>query len=217
MKAEINYLTSAAGEIFERDFLGECEIVVRREGHSRARHIFTVKDRTIARLRWIGMRRAVYEADGQMFDINVKALGKSIAFIAQDGSESFLVERSKANPHKAGMRVEMAEGDNFRLLRKLDSRLREEQSIVINKKFYNSQLLIFRFNTRLRTQTTVRISVEPSMKWEARFMHRILALVVCRIILERRNSGAHRMRMKEKRLPPQFSSSARVRERKKIY
>ncbi len=217
MKAEINHLTSAAGEIFERDFLGECEIVVRREGLSRARHIFTVKDRTIARLRWIGMRRAVYEADGQKFDIKVSALGKSIEIIAQDGSESFLVERSKANPHKAGMRVEMAEGDNFRLLRKLDSRLREEQSIVINKKFYNSQLLIFRFHTRLRTQTTARVSVEPTMKWEARFMHRILALVVCRIILERRNSGAQRMRMKEKKPPPQFSSSARVRERKKIY
>jgi hypothetical protein len=216
MEASINYLTSATGETFERDFLGECEIIVRREGHSRARHTFTVGQRTIARLRWIGMRRAVYEAEGQQFDIKVNPLGKSIAFIAQDGSESFLVERSKANPHKAGMRVEMAEGDNFRLLRSLDNRLREEQSIVINKKFYNSQLLVFRFNTRVRTQTTVRVSVGHSMKWEARFMHRILALVVCRIILERRNSGAHRMRMKEKK-PLPASGGTYGRERKKLY
>lgn len=216
MEASINYLTSATGETFERDFLGECEIVVRREGHSRARHTFTVGTRTIARLRWIGMRRAVYEAEGQQFDIKVNPLGKSIVFIAQDGSESFLVERSKANPHKAGMRVEMAEGDNFRLLRNLDSRLREEQSIVINKKFYNSQLLVFRFNTRVRTQTTVRVSVGHSMKWEARFMHRILALVVCRIILERRNSGAHRMRVKEKK-PLHAAGGPYGRERKKIY
>jgi hypothetical protein len=216
MEASINYLTSATGEAFERDFLGECEIVVRREGHSRARHTFTVGNRTIARLRWIGMRRAVYEAEGQQFDIKVNPLGKSIAFIAQDGSESFLVERSRANPHKAGMRVEMAEGDNFRLLRNLDNRLREEQSIVINKKFYHSQLLVFRFNTRVRTQTTVRVSVGHSMKWEARFMHRILALVVCRIILERRNSGAHRMRVKEKK-PLPISGGAYGRERKKIY
>jgi hypothetical protein len=216
MEASINYLSAATGEAFERDFLGECEIVVRREGHSRARHTFTVGNRTIARLRWIGMRRAVYEAEGQEFDIKVSTLGKSIAFIAPDGSESFLVERSRANPHKAGMRVEMAEGDNFRLLRNIDSRLREEESIVINKKFYQSQLLVFRFNTRIRTQTTVRVSVEHSMKWEARFMHRILALVVCRIILERRNSGAHRMRMKEK-APLHPSGNIHGRERKKIY
>jgi hypothetical protein len=216
MEASANYLTSATGETFEREFLGECEIVVRREGHSRARHIFTVGNRTIARLRWIGMRRAVYEAEGQQFDIQVSALGKSIVFIAPDGSESFLVERSRANPHKAGMRVEMAEGDNFRLLRNIDSRLREEESIVINKKFYQSQLLVFRFHTRIRTQTTVRVNVEHTMKWEARFMHRILALVVSRIILERRNSGAQRMRMKEK-LPAHSSNSIHGRERKKIY
>jgi hypothetical protein len=216
MEASINYLTSATGETFERDFLGECEIIVRREGHSRARHTFSVGSRIIARLRWDGMRRAVYEAEGQQFDIKVSPLGKSIAFITRDGSESFLVERSRANPHKAGMRVEMAEGDNFRLLRNIDSRLREEQSIVINKKYYNSQLLVFRFNTRVRTQTTVRVSVEHSMKWEARFMHRILALVVCRIILERRNSGAHRMRMKEKK-PLHANGGAYGRDRKKIY
>src|ERR1044071_2163779 len=142
MKANVNYFTSGAGDAFEQDFIGECEVVVRREGHSRARHIFTVGNRTIARLRWIGMRRAVYEADGQTFDINVRPLGKCITFVSPDGNESFLVERSKANPHKAGLRVEMAEGDNFRLLRNLDSRLRGEQSIVINKKFYNSQLLV---------------------------------------------------------------------------
>ncbi|MBI3653907.1 MAG: hypothetical protein HY231_22990 [Acidobacteria bacterium] len=216
MEANTNYLTSSTGDTFEQDFIGECEVVVKREGHSRARHTFTVGKRIIARLKWIGMRRAVYEVDGQIFDINVKALGKSIALIAPDGSESFLIERSKANPHKAGMRVEMAEGDNFRLLRKIDSRLREEQSIVINKKFYQSHLLVFHFNTRVRSQTTVRVMVEPAMRWEARFMHRILALVVCRIILERRNSGTHRTRMKEKK-PPQFSSSVGVRERKKVY
>jgi hypothetical protein len=217
MDAKINYFTSGAGDVFEQDFIGECEIVVKREGHSRARHIFLVGNRTIARLRWIGMRRAVYEIGGQSFDINVRPLGKSIVFTSQDGNESILIERSRANPHKAGIRVEMAEGDNFRLLRHIDSRLRGEQSIVINKKFYNSQLLVFRFNTGVRTQTTVRVSVEPTMKWEARFLHRILALVVCRIILERRNSGTHRTRMKEKK-PVQFSSSsARVRERKRIY
>jgi hypothetical protein len=216
MRAEINYLTSTAGEAFERDFLGECEIVVRREGHSRARHIFTVKERTIARLRWIGMRRAVYEADGQKFDISVNALGKSIAIIAQDGSESFLVERSRANPHKAGMRVEMAEGDNFRLLRKLDSRLRAEESFSVNKRFYNSTLCVFRFNTRVRTQTTAHVTVESAMKWEARFMHRILALVVCRIILERRHSGAQPTRAKEKKTP-QTASDAHLRHRRKMY
>jgi hypothetical protein len=52
------------------------------------------------------------------------------------------------------------------------------------------------------------------MKWEARFMHRLLALIVSRIILERRHSGARPLRVKEK--PRRFLSSARVRERKPL-
>src|ERR1051325_3985126 len=117
MQASVNILKAAAGETFERDFMGEGEIIVRREGHSRARHLFLLEGRTIARLQWRGLRRAVYEADGMRFAISVGALDKRIAIIAEDGSESFLVERSRANPHRAGLRAEMAEGDNFRLLR----------------------------------------------------------------------------------------------------
>ena len=59
MQVSINILSAVAGEAFERDFLGAAEILVRREGHSRARHLFTVNGRTIARLRWHGQRRAV--------------------------------------------------------------------------------------------------------------------------------------------------------------
>lgn len=216
MEAKLNYLTSAAGDTFERDFLGECEIVVRREGHSRARHSFTVKNRVIGRLRWIGMRRAVYEGEGETYDIKVGNLGRSISIFSAENKESQLVERSRANPHKAGIRAEMAEGDNFRLVRLDDNRPRLEQSFVVNKKFYHSQLLVFRFDTLQRSQTTARIHVNPAMKWETRFMHRLLALVVCRIILERREAGSQRIRVKEKE-QPHLSSSARVRERKRIY
>src|SRR5688572_31463513 len=46
------------------------------------------------------------------------------------------------------------------------------QSFVVNKKFYNSQLLVFGFNTGVRSQTTVRVQVQHTMKWEARFLHR---------------------------------------------
>lgn len=216
MEAKINYLISTTGDVFEQDFIGECEVVVCREGHSRARHTLMVGKRTIGRLRWIGMRRAVYEADGVQFDITVSAFGKRISIVAQDDKESHLVERSRANPNKAGIRLEMAEGDNFRLLRYLDSRLRSEQSFVVNKRFYNSHLLVFRFNARQRSQTTARIEVQHTMKWEARFMHRLFALVLCRIILERRESGAHRVRMKERKNHG-FSSSMRLREHKRIY
>ena len=212
MEASINYLTSASGEAFERDFMGAAEILVRREGHSRARHLFTIEGRTIARLRWRGQRRAIYEADGLRFYINVAALGKKIALTSEDGSESFLVERSHANPHRAGLRAEMAEGDNFRLLRARDSRLRSAYSFAINKQFYASTLMVFRFDAHHRTETTARIEVKPVMKWEARFAHRLLALVVCRIILERRHSGTQPLRVKEH--PRHFTSSARVRERK---
>jgi hypothetical protein len=194
--------------------MGEGEVIVRREGHSRAQHIFMAQGRTIARLRWRGLRRAVYESDAFSFDIKVSALDKRIAIIAEDGSESFLVERSRANPNKAGLRVEMAEGDNFRLIRARESSLRSEDSFAINKQFYASTLMIFRFDTERRTQTTARIEVRPVMKWEARFAHRLFALVVCRIILERRHSGSQPRRVKEK--PRHFASSDRVRNRKKI-
>jgi len=211
MQISVEILSAAAGEAFERDFSDAAEILVRREGHSRARHLFTINGRIIARLRWHGQRRAVYEADGLRFFIKVAALQKRIALTAEDGSESLLVERSRANPHRAGLRVEMAEGDNFRLLRARDSRLRSAYSFAINKPFYASTLMVFRFDAHHRTQTTARIEIKPVLKREARFAHRLLALVVCRIILERRLSGTQPLRVKER--PRPFISSARVRER----
>ena len=213
MQASVDILSASAGEVYERDFMGEGEVLVRREGYSRAQHVFIVNGRTIARLRWRGLRRAVYEAEGLSFDIKVGALDRRIGIISEDGSESFLVERSRANPNKAGLRVEMAEGDNFRLLRSRESSLRSGLSIEINKQFYASTLMVFRFDIARRTQTTARIEVKSVMKWEARFIHRLLALVVCRIILERRHSGSQPLRVKEK--PRRFASSYRVRNRKR--
>jgi hypothetical protein len=215
MNVGLASLIAMAGEVFERDFMGAGEVVVQRVGHSRVQHVLVANGHTVARLRWRGMRRAVYEAEGARWDINVGALDKRISIISDDGSESFLVERSRANPNKEQLRIEMAEGDNFCLMRSWDSRLRAEASFVVSKQFYVSKLLVFHFNMRQRTQTTARIVVNPVMKWEARFMHRLLALIVCRIILERRHSGSRRLRVKEIR-PRHFVSSARVRERKRI-
>jgi hypothetical protein len=215
MHAGLASLIAMAGEVFERDFMGAGEVVVQRVGHSRVQHVFVCNGRTVARLRWRGLRRAVYEAEGAKWDINVGALDKRISIISDDGGESFLVERSRANPNKEQLRIEMAEGDNFCLMRSWDSRLRAEASFVVSKQFYISKLLVFHFNMRQRTQTTARIVVNPVMKWESRFMHRLLALIVCRIILERRHSGSRRLRVKEIE-PRHFASSARVRERKRI-
>lgn len=213
MHAELDIRKIAAGEAFERDFIGECEIVVKREGLSHARHIFLACGRTIGRLRWRGLRRAVYECDAGRFEIAVGALDKRIRVIAEDGGESCLVERSRANPRSEKLRVEMAEGDNFCILRYCDSPLRSAMSLVVHKQFYSSKLMVFRFHTVRRTQTTVHIEVTPMMKWEARFLHRLLALIVCRIILERRHSGSQPHRAKEppgrhraKRLPRRKSS-----------
>ena len=214
MKTGVEILKAAAGEAFERDFMGGGEIVVRREGFSRARHLFTHNGRTIARLRWRGMRRAFYEIEGARFEINVGALYKRISIISEDGSESFLIERSRTNPHREDLRAEMAEGDDFCIVKTWDSRLRSESSYLIHKEFYNSTLLVFHFDLRHRTQTTVRVEVKPVMKWEARFIHRLLALTVCRIILERRHAGSQPRRIKEK--PRHFNASARVRERKRL-
>jgi len=215
MHAGLASLRAVAGEAFERDFLGSGEIIVQRVGQSRAQHTFTSNGRTVARLRWRGLRRAVYEVDGARWYLNVGALDKRISITSDDGSESFLIERSRANPNKEVLRIEMAEGDNFCLKRSWDSRLRDDASFVVSKQFYVSKLLVFHFNMRQRTQTTARVVVNAVMKWEARFLHRLLALIVCRIILERRRSGSQPQRVKEVR-PRHFASSARVRERKRI-
>lgn len=209
-------MIAMAGEAFERDFMGAGEVIVRRVGQSRVRHVFTSNGTTVGRLRWRGLRRAVYEADGAKWDINVGALDKRIAIVSDDGAESFLLERSRANPNTEELRIEMAEGDNFCLKRSWDSRLRADASFVVSKQFYASKLLVFHFNMRKRTQTTTRIVINSVMKWESRFMHRLLALIVCRIILERRHSGGRRLRVKEEIRPRRFSSSARVRERKRL-
>jgi len=215
MQAGLASLIATAGEVFERDFMGAGQVIVQRVGHSRVQHVFTVNGRTIARLRWRGLRRAVYEADGSRWDLSVGALDKRISIISDDGGESFLVERSRANPNKEELRIEMAEGDNFCLMRSFDSRFRAEASFVVHKQFYSSRLLVFHFNMRRRTQTTARVVINPVMKWEARFVHRLLALSVCRIILERRHSGSRPLRVKEMKLR-RFVSSARVRERKRM-
>jgi len=216
MQTGLSSLIAVAGEVFERDFMGAGEVIVQRVGHSRVQHVFTVNGRTIARLRWRSLRRAVYEADDARWDITVGALDKRISIISDDGSESFLVERSRANPNKEELRGEMAEGDNFCLMRACDSRFRAEASFIVHKQFYASRLLVFHFDMRRRTQTTARIVVNPVMKWESKFMHRLLALVVCRIILERRRSGALPLRIKESKLRRRFATSARVRERKRL-
>ncbi len=213
MKADIALLETT-GEVFERDFLGPTEIVVRREGHSRARHIFTVEGRRIARLKWRGLRRAVYEADGLKFEINVGALDRRISIIDRDGSESYLIQRSRANPHRQQMIVEMAEGDDFCLDQICGRSLRSEATIAVHKRFYRTTLLVFSFNSRRRTQTTVRIEVRPSMRWESRFTHRLIALIVCRIILERRHSGSQPLRIKEKHC--RFIDDKRGRERRRF-
>ena len=215
MQTGLASLIAMAGEVFERDFMGAGEVIVQRVGHSRVQHVFTVNGHTIARLRWRGLRRAVYEAEDARWDINVGALDKRISIISGDGCESFLVERSRANPNKEELRAEMAEGDDFCVKRSWDSRLRAEASFIVHKQFYASRLLVFHFNMRRRTQTTARIVVTPVMKWESRFMHRLLALVVCRIILERRRSGSRPLRVKEMKLQ-RFTASARVRERKRL-
>jgi len=219
MQTGAEILSLAAGEAPEREFIGEGEVIVRREGYSRSRHVLLFNGQPLAKLRWYGMRRAVYEAEGVKYDVDVRALQRKISIVSRDGSESFLVKRSRANPRREDLRAEMAEGDNFCFIRSWRSRLKSEASLTVHKEFYTSTLLVFNYEAERRTQTTVRIAVKPVMKWEARFVHRLLALGVCRIILERRHSGAHPSKQKETAAHQlnssgHFVSSARARERK---
>ncbi|HKV42575.1 MAG TPA: hypothetical protein VJX67_25460 [Blastocatellia bacterium] len=214
MQIGANILNAGAGELFERDFIGEGEILVEREGYSRVRHIFTRNGKTIARLRWHGLRRAVYEFDGKKYDITVGALDKRIKITSPDGRGSVLLEGSHANPRADYVRVEMAEGDDFCLTRSLNSRLRAEASLSLHKAHYSSTLMVYRFELKRRTQTTVRVAVTSTMRREARFIHRLLALIVCRIIIERRHAGSQPHRVKES--GAQFVSSARAREHNRV-
>jgi hypothetical protein len=216
MQKGVEILSMAASEPLDGDFLGEGEVLVRREGYSRFSHVLLFNEKQLAKLRWYGMRRAVYEAEGGVkYDIKVGALEKRITIISPDGSESCLIEGSRANPRQADLRAEMAEGDNFCLVRSWNSQFKSEASLTVHKKFYTSTLLVFRYETERRTQTTVRISVTPTMRWESRFMHRMFALGICRIILERRHSGAHPLKQKES--VRHFTTSARARARKRSY
>jgi len=198
MQRSADILVASASEPFEREFVGKGEILVQREGYSRMRHVFIHKGKTLARLKWYGMRRAVYETEGERYDISIGALAKRIRVISESGSESLLIERSRGNARQENLRLEMAEGDNFCLTRSWNKRLKHEALLELHKAFYASTLLTFTYDVKLRTQTTVQIAVKSTMQREARFAHRLLALVVCRIILERRSSGARPHRVKEK-------------------
>ncbi len=196
MQAKANSL--GAGSPYEPDFIGAGEIMVRREGYSRANHLFIKEGRVIGRLSWRGMRRAVYESDGVRLEITVGPLGKRIYVVDRDGGESSLIERRQASPRRRRhLRIEAAEGDNFLLTRTVDGRLKSRASLTVCKEFYDSTLMVFKFETRRRTQTTFRVEITSTMKREARFGHRLLALVAARIILERRQSGSQPLRAKE--------------------
>jgi hypothetical protein len=211
--AHLNRFELAAGEPFETDFIGECEVRVRREGHNHARHMFVAAGRNIGRLQWRGFRRAVYQVeDGPRYYISVGPLEKRVSVVSDDGGESFLVERSRANPKREELRAEMAEGDNFCVTRSCSSRLRSEVSLTVHKEHYKSTLMVFRFEAVRRTQTTVRVQITSTMRRESRFVHRLLALIVCRIILERRRSGAQPVRVKEQ---PGRVTGARTRDRRR--
>ncbi|HEY6330365.1 MAG TPA: hypothetical protein VI756_13600 [Blastocatellia bacterium] len=212
MQKGVEILSLAASELPEPEFFGGGEVTVRREGYSRLRHVLLLNGQPLGRLRWYGMRRAVYEAGDLRYEINVEVLRRRISIISNHGSESALIERSRANPRREDLRAEMAEGDNFCFIRSWGSRFKSEASLTVHKEFYTSTLMVFHYDTAHRTQTTVKIAVKPVMKWEAKFAHRLLALGVCRIILERRQSGTHPLKQKETSV--HFASSARARLRK---
>ena len=104
MQTGVEILTLAAGKVPEAEFFGEGEVTVRREGYSHSRHILLLNGKPLAKLRWYGMRRAVYESEGLKYEISVGALQRRICVISQDGSESVLIERSRANPRRRSSR-----------------------------------------------------------------------------------------------------------------
>ncbi|MGH9761854.1 MAG: hypothetical protein ACREDR_22780 [Blastocatellia bacterium] len=185
------------GRPLDRDFVEEGELLVRREGFSRARHSFALNGNRLGRLRWRGLRRAEYEGGEARYDIYVGALEKGVRLISQSGGESRLIERSRPNKRGEGLRIEMAEGATFCMSEARGVRGRLTAAVVIRKAFQTTDLLVCSYETRRRTQTTLRIVVTPDMKRESRFFHRIIALVACWVILERRRQGGQPMKRKE--------------------
>lgn len=199
MRTSAEILKAAADQLPDPDFLDDKEIDVRREGYSRARHLFVAGGRTVARLRWRGRRRALYDSDGMRLEIAVGPLDRKISAVSSDGARSVLTEGSRANPHREDLRIEMAEGDNFCLTKKLGKRLRTMQCFDVYKEFSNCSLMALSFDGSRRSQTAVTIRFNEDIRGETRFVHRLLALIVCRIILDRRHSGLPRIRKKEPR------------------
>lgn len=201
MHAGLQVAWFGAARELDGDFIDGGEVLVEREGYTRSRHSFTINGEWLADLSWRGRRRAFYRNERKRYEISVGPLQKLVRIISDDGKESQLIERSRTRQRARRLRIEMAEGANFCLFEKASRGPRQPATILVRKPFETLVLVECSYQIQERTQTTVRITIKPGMKGEERYLHRIMALITCWIILQRRRSGLKPHRIKEQERP----------------
>jgi hypothetical protein len=191
--AEAVFYTAGLGAYFETDFCGEGRIKVVRKGRSRAHYLLKLNGTDIAELCWRGPRRVRYTTleDRAHFDMKIGPMKRKIRGVDADGKLSRLIIPSNRDLGRRDLRAQMYNGDNFFVHRHHVNRWGGCR-FEVHKQHYPNNVLVFHFDTE-DPASPILVDIAKLMRWEMQHFHRLLALVITRICLERR-IGKHFLR-----------------------
>ena len=110
---------------------------------------------------------------------------RKIRAVEQDGQLSKLIIPSNHNYTRRDLNIRMHNGDDFIVRRRRFDRWGASR-LEVRKRHYLNSVLVFHFDSD-DPGSTILVDVERLMRWEMAHFHRLLALVVTRIGLERRH------------------------------
>lgn len=174
----------AMGMAPEMDLCGHGRITVDRYGRRRPEYRLMCDGELLATLLWCGPRRlryTVFRSEDSM-DLIVGPRKRRIHAIERNGRTSRIIINSNKNLARHDISLQTYDGANFFVLRQCADRWGTVR-FEVHKQFYPHNLLVFRYDER-DAAAPIQIDVERLMRWEIKHFHRMIALVLSRIVLE---------------------------------
>jgi hypothetical protein len=188
--AGMAYFTAGFGADLDRDFCGRGRIRVERKGRHRPLYALAFNGQDLAELHWRGPRRAYYKVVNESgeLEMRVGTMKRKIRAVDNDGRISKLLIPSNKDMPRRDIRLQMCDGANFIIHRKMTDRWGAAR-FEVRKQHYPNSVLVFHFD-HTDPDAPILVDVERLMRWEMPHFHRLLALVTARIALERRMNGS---------------------------
>jgi hypothetical protein len=189
MSAMAHFSVGLGAEL-DGDFCGRGRIRVERRGRYHPVYTLIFNDEEIADLNWRGPRRVRYTTypDEVRTELRIDTMKRVIRATDADGRISTLATKSNRALARSDMRLQVCDGSNFIVHRRLVDRWGSCR-FEVRKQYYLNNLLVFHCDTS-DPAAPIWIDVEKLMRWELPHFHRLLSLVTARIGLEQRMSAS---------------------------